>query len=225
MDNNNANIVQFQPVSKLPYPLKINSGAHYQENINKICGPFGKKGYYGINHLALLFLEDDNLKDSSAVRVEINGLTIGYFSPLTAQVYWQRINDLCIPSAIGSCKASIRIKRNGTETDFEVRLAIDLINLKIQPESIRFELTCQDTDPLHFQSDKYVNKGESPNKLKLILRKLKNPKVREALTIAMIGLVLICVIYLSIWAASNSPTIGNRMTATAHAITMTPDDW
>ena len=57
---------------------------------------------------AHLVLEDDNKYDPQAVRVDIEGKTVGYLSRETAREYRTRLRQTGHPRLVGVCKATIR---------------------------------------------------------------------------------------------------------------------
>lgn len=130
-------IVRFATTFAEPYPIQIKGESFYRENIKEICGYYDDEGYFSDDHIACLILENNNLNDEYAVRIEINNKIVGYLARPAAKIYRIKITELGIPNCIGSCYASIRggfITKSGAEADFGVRLDLDLDELKLAPE-------------------------------------------------------------------------------------------
>jgi len=83
-----------KPVANLPgngsYLCNVVGESNYQVALEKICGGYSENGHEKIV-LATLIQEDDNHYDSKAVRVDINGMTVGYLSRENARQYRQRL--------------------------------------------------------------------------------------------------------------------------------------
>lgn len=79
----------------------------YQENLKIICGQPNYQGY-NLEKTALLVLEDDNPYDDKAVRVSIDGLTVGYLPSALARDYRQKLAEAGKPNILCSCPALIR---------------------------------------------------------------------------------------------------------------------
>jgi hypothetical protein len=68
------------------FALPIVGESHYQDALEQICGPRTDEGE-DRRVEAQLVLEDQNPHDSMAVRVDINGITVGYLSRDHARTY------------------------------------------------------------------------------------------------------------------------------------------
>src|SRR3989449_11781405 len=68
------------------FALAIVGESHYQEALEAICGPRSDEGEDRLVE-ARLVLENDNPHDSMAVRVDIQGLTVGYLTRDHARQY------------------------------------------------------------------------------------------------------------------------------------------
>lgn len=81
--------------------------SHYQDNLERICGPRKEEGENLVTD-AVLTLEDDNPHDPKAVCVSIGGLTVGYLSRADARTF--RSKRAPDPNAAKKavCKAKIR---------------------------------------------------------------------------------------------------------------------
>lgn len=93
------------PIHKT-YALDIVGEASYQENIAKIAG---QKTKDGVEHhtKACLILENTNPYDDQAVRVDIEGLTVGYLSRKDARSYREQLQINGHPLSTFSCDAKI----------------------------------------------------------------------------------------------------------------------
>ena len=114
-----------QDVINLPGPgtfsLPIAGESHYQEALESICGKRKEEGENKIVQ-AMLILDDLNPHDKLAVRVEINGMTVGHLGREHARQYRSELKKAGHPNALGSCKAEIRggwERRKGKGKDTE----------------------------------------------------------------------------------------------------------
>jgi hypothetical protein len=88
------------------FPLAIVGESHYQAALEAICADRDKEGTDRVVD-AVLVLEDSNPHDDQAVRVDIDGTTVGYLSRANArrfrEVYGPDAEDGRLP-----CKARIK---------------------------------------------------------------------------------------------------------------------
>jgi hypothetical protein len=68
------------------YETDVVGESHYQSSIEKICGPRSPEGEEK-EVTAQLVLEDNNRHDKEAVRVDIEGQTVGYLSRSDARSF------------------------------------------------------------------------------------------------------------------------------------------
>lgn len=120
-----------------PYPVQVIGESFYQDNLNEICGFIDEEeGCHEDALKATLFFEDENTNDpGNAVRVEIDGLQVGYLTKSAAKVYRKRLQVLgAPPDAIGVCTASIRggYLKNDEVTSLGVRLDFDLNGFELE---------------------------------------------------------------------------------------------
>lgn len=88
------------------YEIDIVGESHYQSAIERICG--GRSDDSADKYVtARLVLEDDNKYDNNAVRVDIEGQTVGYLARNLAKEYRKRLIDAGHPRLLGVCKAVI----------------------------------------------------------------------------------------------------------------------
>ena len=88
------------------FSIAIVGESHYQYALNDICGG---KIYDGHNKIitAELIHEDDNPFDDKAIRIDINGMTVGHFSRKIAREYRTRITEAGYPEVTAICNAKI----------------------------------------------------------------------------------------------------------------------
>lgn len=89
------------------YSFEVVGEKSYQENLKKICGQPTYQGY-NLEKTALLILEDNNPHDNQAVRISIDGLTVGYLSRAIAREYRKKLSETGNPNMLCSCPALIR---------------------------------------------------------------------------------------------------------------------
>jgi hypothetical protein len=122
-------IVRFETSYVEPYPLHVVGEASYKGNIESVIDYLPEEGINDDDFAAYLILEDKNIYDPMAVKIEIAEKTVGYLSRSNARLYRQRLAEFGKTGAIGSCYASIRGGRMndyGETSDFGIRLDIDL---------------------------------------------------------------------------------------------------
>jgi hypothetical protein len=111
----------------------------YQKNIREIV--FYKEmvdrndlDYKVTNITATLILENDNKYDmGNAVRVDVDGLTVGYLAKEDARKYRKELNRIGLTDELCTCRASAYGKREdfGRMMKFGIWLSIDLDNLEV----------------------------------------------------------------------------------------------
>ena len=86
------------------FDVEVVGESHYQEALRGIVKG---KGYVREQYSARLVCEDRNRHDSSAVRVDIMGRTVGYLPRATAVEYRRVIASKCVGTATGIVQAVI----------------------------------------------------------------------------------------------------------------------
>ena len=98
------------PIADLPgpgtYSVEIVGESHYQEAIEAICGRRTEESADLIVQ-AVLVHEDENPYDSQAIRVDIQGHTVGYLSRENARKYRRELSQAGHPGIAASCTARI----------------------------------------------------------------------------------------------------------------------
>jgi hypothetical protein len=88
------------------YKFEIVGEASYQAAITAICGGRTEESAQ-YQTQAVLYLEDSNPYDNKAVRVDINGRTVGYFSRKDARSYRTRLKRKGQERIVYKCNALI----------------------------------------------------------------------------------------------------------------------
>lgn len=88
------------------FRVHVSGESHYQEALDEICGG---RCYDGVQRevRAALVLEDDNVADHSAVRIEIEGRTVGHLSRDDAPGYRDQLAKIGRPGLRLTCRALI----------------------------------------------------------------------------------------------------------------------
>lgn len=111
------------------FETEVVGESNYQPALEFVCG--GRTPHSAEHYCeAALCLEDQNTFDNQAVRIDINGRTVGYLSRRTAREYRQRLVEAGHPRLDGRCKAVVRggrISKSGELSYFGVWL--DLPNV------------------------------------------------------------------------------------------------
>ena len=99
----------YDPEARRKYVgLSIVGESHYQEALRFVCGRTGNEAV-DIDYVATLVPEPENPYDAHAVRVDIDGLTVGYLARGNARRYQRRVarmieqgGDPTVPAFIGA---------------------------------------------------------------------------------------------------------------------------
>ena len=78
----------------------------YQKHLTTICGGVSKEKSR-VSAIATVHYEDDNEHDKKAIRIDINGETVGYLSKPDALLYRKKVEKLGLKGIILSCNAAI----------------------------------------------------------------------------------------------------------------------
>jgi HIRAN domain-containing protein len=89
------------------FNLEIVGESHHQRAFEEICGPRTEKGENRFV-TATLILDNTNRYDNNAVRVEVEGKTVGYLSRSAASTFRTRLQNERVTAPNFTCKANIR---------------------------------------------------------------------------------------------------------------------
>lgn len=88
------------------YSLDVVGESKYQSALEKICGGRTAEGHKKIVQATLIH-ENDNPYDNKAIRVDIEGMTVGYLSRDNAREYRERLKEGGHPGITANCSAII----------------------------------------------------------------------------------------------------------------------
>lgn len=88
------------------FPLDCVGESHYQTVLEAICGPRSVDGE-DLEVPAIIALEDTNPYDPEAVRIEVEGRTVGYLSRPDARAYRRALQAAGLSEVLG-CRGRIR---------------------------------------------------------------------------------------------------------------------
>jgi hypothetical protein len=88
------------------FAFDIVGESKYQAALEQICGGRTEDGHEKIVQAKIIH-EDDNPYDNKAIRVDIYGATVGYFSREAARDYRKQLKDAGVPGATATCSAMI----------------------------------------------------------------------------------------------------------------------
>lgn len=98
--------------------------SNYQAALYKLAQPHDEKGTDKICK-AYLVPEDDNPYDNKAVRVDIEGMTVGYMDRDTARSFRRRLGSKKLTGKITACQATLKgghIMRDGSKASYGAAL-------------------------------------------------------------------------------------------------------
>lgn len=101
--------------------------SHYQKSIKILAGP-NDEHVYNKEYRAFLIPENDNPYDKKAVRVDIDGMTVGYLSREDAPDFRESLREKKLTGKITDCKAIVIGGRgpNGKIWSYGIRLSLNL---------------------------------------------------------------------------------------------------
>ncbi len=88
------------------YSVDVVGESHYQKALERICGGRTENSQRLVVE-AFLVLEDDNPRDSKAVRISIQGKTVGYLDRETARSFRKQIGGIRMTGVAAKCSAII----------------------------------------------------------------------------------------------------------------------
>jgi hypothetical protein len=104
------------------YEFAVLGVSHYRPALEKLCD-VDQRDPKTVE--AVLVPEDTNARDKNAVRVEIQGRTVGYLPPDLSEAYRKRLAESGYPGARSICKAQLIVRMHssmGGHADYSVRL-------------------------------------------------------------------------------------------------------
>ncbi|MGC9659976.1 hypothetical protein BFR77_10135 [Acinetobacter pittii] len=104
------------------YLVDIVGEQSYQANLRKIAGPKQEKSKY-VEVMARVVSEPFNAYDKNAVKIEINGLTVGYLSRNDAKLLAAKVINKTVPVLINGGWLD-----NDSEGSYGVKLGIQSLN-------------------------------------------------------------------------------------------------
>lgn len=104
------------------YLVDIVGEQSYQANLRKIAGPKQEKSKY-VKVMARVVSEPFNAYDKNAVKIEINGLTVGYLSRNDAKLLAGKVINKTVPVLINGGWLD-----NDSEGSYGVKLGIQSLN-------------------------------------------------------------------------------------------------
>ncbi|HJQ12594.1 MAG TPA: HIRAN domain-containing protein [Gemmatimonadaceae bacterium] len=121
------------------YPLACVGESHYQNALEQICGASSARENPVLAHLCL---EDTNPYDPEAVRVDVNGSTVGYLSRQDARAYRELMAAAGYADTL-ECRAVIRGRRAQDPSDHGYGIWLDVplynsVDPHGQPFNVRF---------------------------------------------------------------------------------------
>lgn len=109
------------------FDFDIVGESHYRSNLRKIAGEHGPDGP-DVIFTAYIVPEDNNEFDDKAVRVDAEGMTIGYFDRDAARSFRRRLGAQKLTGQTTSCKATLKgghLLDNGRKAHYGVLLDIE----------------------------------------------------------------------------------------------------
>lgn len=107
------------------FEFEIVGESFYQSELAALASPYDDTSLGNAVFKAVLVPDDNNRYDKLAVRVDINGLTVGHLSKDDARSFRRRLSSKKQSRAVTSCDAIITggfVKKDGSQANFGVRL-------------------------------------------------------------------------------------------------------
>lgn len=101
-DGFRSGLKEEEPAPPAGFSLEVVGESNYQAALARVAGPKGRDSVNVVVTAEVIF-EESNPHDSYAVRVDVQGKTVGYLSRETARIWRKRV-----PSAQVTCSAVIR---------------------------------------------------------------------------------------------------------------------
>lgn len=124
--NNQVAAYYWKPIA--PYHrFQLVGEFYYQSAFKKLVGNHGDRGAH-LEYLAILIPENTNKFDNQAIRIDIKGMTVGYFNRNDARRFRMRLNTKRLAGQTTTCNAVIeggQLLYDGNRSNYSVSLAID----------------------------------------------------------------------------------------------------
>ncbi|MFC2081089.1 hypothetical protein ACFLR8_02645 [Bacteroidota bacterium] len=103
---NKSLLQNLDPKGPGTYEYEVVGESHYQKELNRICGGRTYEGHEKTVQARLIH-DDNNPHDAQAVRIEIEGLTVGHLNRDDARNYRKQLADSGNPGIDAVCSAII----------------------------------------------------------------------------------------------------------------------
>lgn len=113
------------------FEFEIVGESFYQSALAALASSYDQVSLKNSVFKAMLVPDDNNKYDKQAVRVDINGLTVGHLSKDDARSFRRRLSSKKKSKAVSSCDAIITggfLKKDGSRAHFGVKLDIKPFN-------------------------------------------------------------------------------------------------
>ena len=117
--------------SRRKFDFELVGAEYYQAEHQHIADNHRGKQLDGLPLTAMLIPEDGNRLDDTAVRVDVDGLTVGYLSLVDSKGYHRRMAELkqkIRPTACDALLVASPSQANGTDTQYSVKLDVKPFN-------------------------------------------------------------------------------------------------
>lgn len=124
--DNQADVYYWEPSTRYQR-FQLVGEFYYQSAFKKLVGDHGDRGAH-VECVAMLIPENTNRFDSQAIRIDIKGMTVGYFNRNDARRFRMRLNTKKLAGKITSCNAVIeggQLLNDGNHSIYSVALAIN----------------------------------------------------------------------------------------------------
>ena len=117
--------------SRGKFDFELVGAEYYQAEHQHLVGYNRGKQFDGLPLTAMLIPEGSNRLDNTAVRVDVDGLTVGYLSLVDSKGYHRRMAELkqkIRPTACDALLVASPSQANGTDTQYSVKLDVKPFN-------------------------------------------------------------------------------------------------
>lgn len=124
--NNQTAAYYWKPIARY-HRFQLVGEFYYQSAFKKLVGNHGDRGVH-LECLAILIPENTNQYDNQAIRIDIKGMTVGYFSRNDARRFRMRLITKRLMGQTTTCNAIIeggQLLHEGNRSNYSLSLAID----------------------------------------------------------------------------------------------------